>query len=86
MATAAKIRTSAEVIEISVTSTDIANKYITLPYPPFNPLKVTLDVIGGTAQKQFVDYIITSNILSWNAMGLETILSVNDGLRIVYYK
>jgi hypothetical protein len=86
VATAAKIRTSAEIIEVLLTATDISNKYITLPFAPYNPIKVTLDVIGGTAQTQFVDYQIINTTLLWNAMGLETILSVNDKLRIVYYK
>ena len=86
MATASKIRINTEVIEVTISATNIANKFITLPSQPFNPLKVTVDVIGGPAQQQFVDYIINVNTLSWNAMGLETVLSVNDRLRIVYYK
>jgi hypothetical protein len=86
VATAAKIRTSAEIIEVLLTPTDISNKYIMLPFAPFNPLKVTVDVIGGTAQTQFVDYQILGLTFAWAGMGLETILSVNDKLRIVYYK
>jgi hypothetical protein len=86
VALASRIRTSADVYEITVSALDISNKYAALPAAPYSVPKVTLDVIGGTAQTQFVDYIIVGTTLIWNAMGLETILSVNDKIRIVYYK
>lgn len=74
--------------EFTLTSTDITNKKVTLTYTPVNPNYVRLDVIGGGAQDNGVDFTVNASTkeLSWSGLGLDGILEANDVLRITYNK
>lgn len=67
---------------ISLTPTDITNKQITLSSTPVNASKTRLSIVGGVDQKYGSDFTVTGNTLSWNGLGLETILETGDTLII----
>ena len=58
----------------TVTNQDLANKFVTLSRTPAFPDKVELSVFGGIEQRPGVDFVVTGNILSWNALALEMLL------------
>lgn len=65
---------------------DVAAKQITLSYLPNTPSKVTLDVIGGSAQIYGDDYLVSGSVLTWSGLGLDDgSLIAGDRLRVVYY-
>jgi len=72
--------------EFTLTSTDITNKKVTLTYTPVNANYVRLDVIGGGAQDNGVDFSVnvTTKELSWSGLGLDGILEAGDVLRVTY--
>jgi len=74
--------------EITLTSTDITNKKVTLTYTPVNGNYVTLDVYGGGAQDNGVDFSVdtATKEVSWSTLGLDGILEAGDVLRITYSK
>jgi len=74
--------------EFTLTSTDITNKKVTLTYTPVNGNFVRLDVIGGGAQDNGVDFSVnaTTKELSWSGLGLDGILEAGDVLRVTYNK
>ena len=67
---------------IPVTATAISDKQITLPAIPVSV--VLLDVVGGTSQRQNVDFIVTGMVLSWAGLSLELLLAAGDYLSIYY--
>lgn len=69
---------------IELNSTMITNKQLTLTEIPINNNQVLLDIPSGITQAYGIDFVVMANVLSWNGMGLETILEVNDRLRVVY--
>jgi hypothetical protein len=73
-----------KVENVLLTSLDITNKQITLSQTPLNPLEVVLDIPSGITQAYGLDFIVSANVLDWDGYGLETILSQNDRLRIIY--
>jgi hypothetical protein len=83
----APIRPSGAVVTdyIEITSPILSAQQATLSGTPVFPLKTLVDVIGGIAQQYTNDFIITGNIINWASMGLGTILSVGDVLRIQYF-
>jgi len=70
------------VSNITLTPTDISNKYVVLPTTPFFPDYVTLTPAGGIEQINGVDFEIIGNQLSWDGLGLDGFLEVNDVLII----
>ncbi len=74
--------------EFTLTSTDITNKKVTLTYAPVNGDYVTLDVYGGGAQDNGVDFSVNTATkeVSWSTLGLDGILEAGDILRITYSK
>jgi len=79
-------RVSADVHEVQLSPLDIEATYLVLPGPlPVTSYKVTLDVVGLGAQAQNVDYQIIDNKVQWTALGLETLISAGDRLRLVYH-
>jgi hypothetical protein len=67
-----------------LTSGDISAKQITLVSTPVAPSLVKIDIQGGCIQIYGVDFTVTSNILSWNALGMETVISSGDYIQITY--
>lgn len=69
---------------ITLTGTDITNKYVTLTNPPLSPSKVMLDIIGGTSQEYAVDFQVSGSNLDWNGLALDGVLVVGDKFRVWY--
>lgn len=85
MAIAERKVDGATVYEVTLTTLMINSRTITLPKAPKAPEKVTLDVIGGSAQSLNTDFVVSAASIQWTAMGLETVLSVNDKVRIIFH-
>lgn len=68
----------------TLTTTDIANKYVVLGGTPSDPTSVLLDVISSTSQIYGVDYTVSGNKLSWAGLGLDGILAAGMKLRTYF--
>lgn len=67
-----------------MSSDEIANKYVDLSseHPVVNP---AVNLTEGTTQIEGVDFVMVGDKrLSWDGLGLETILEDGDGLRVIY--
>lgn len=69
---------------VELTTTDITNKFIILNFTPLVPESITVVPVGGPEQLLGIDYIITGNVLSWDSLGLDSILDNTDKLIIHY--
>lgn len=69
-------------ITVTLTQTDILNKYIVLPTIPFFPERVNVTPIEGIGQVNGIDFQVNGNILSWNGLGLDNFLEEHDVLII----
>lgn len=65
-------------------STDISNKFIILSSTPQDSSKVLLSVITGIDQDNGTDYSVTGTTLSWNALGLDSLLEAGMKLVVTY--
>lgn len=75
---------------LTLSGTDITNKYIDLAHAPQNGTFTLVDVIGGGAQIYTVDFTVIAggsgnNRLNWNGLGMDTVLISGSILRVVYY-
>jgi len=69
----------------SLSSTDIANKYILLPGTPADPSSVLVDVLSGGGPAVYgQDYVVIGNQLNWSGLGLDNVLDPTDNIRIFY--
>lgn len=85
MALATKIKTSADIYVILLTPSDVSSGFIFLPgVLPADQNRILVDVIALGPQVLNVDYIIIGNRLDWNALGMQTVLSAGDRLRIMF--
>jgi hypothetical protein len=73
-----------EVEYVTLSGTDIANKYITLAHEPYSDSKTVLDVIGGPSQAYGTDFTVSGTIFSWAGLSLDGVLEAGDKLRITY--
>ena len=74
-----------EVEYFTLTSTDITNKYVTLSDIPTAHKTVIVDSDGAGTQILGPDYIVSSsNIITWDGLGMEAQNNENDTLRISY--
>jgi hypothetical protein len=69
---------------ITLTSTDILNKEITLSKTPAQADMTIWDIISGSAQVYSDDFTVTGNALSWDGKDPETFLQAGDTCRILY--
>lgn len=67
-----------------LTATEETNKQLVLTQTPTSPDNVTMDISGGTSQAFGDDFTVIGNIVSWNGLTLETVLTENDVIRIIY--
>jgi hypothetical protein len=67
-----------------ITAGEISAKQLTLASAPATPSLVKVDIAGGCVQVNGIDFTVTSDNLSWNALGMETVISVNDYIQITY--
>lgn len=68
--------------KIQLTQQHIDDKKVILPITPVTPEEVALKPVGGIEQVNGTDYEIIGNILSWQDLGLDNFLEVNDVLII----
>ena len=64
--------------------TDISNKYVLLSDIPSTPSDTILNVVGGIVQDYGNDYEVSMNVLTWDGLGLESILSVGDKIIVQF--
>lgn len=74
---------------ITLTSTEISNKYVDLDQTPKTNTAVMVFPVGGIAQEYTADYTVISNgsavkRLNWNGLGLEALLESGDKLIVEY--
>lgn len=74
--------TGVTVSTITLTPTDITNKYVVLSNTPYLPSSVTVIPAGGIEQVNGIDFEVIGNQLSWSGKGLDGFLEVNDVLII----
>lgn len=75
---------SYSVNRVTLNSTDILNKYVTLTGIPTTPSDTILNIVGGVIQEYTADYTVIGNQLSWNALGLEALLASGDILLVQF--
>lgn len=69
-------------LTVCLNAAQIAAKQITLPSVPQS--EVQMQVVGGTAQKQNIDFFVNSQSLGWDGLALELLLEQGDYLSISY--
>lgn len=74
---------------LTLSGTDIANKYIDLSQTPKDATAVEVCPVGGIPQEYTVDFTVITDgsavkRLNWNSLGLESVLSATDKLIISY--
>lgn len=73
-------RTGFRLYTITLTAQNISDKFAVLPYTPVLPNEVIIVPAGGIQQLNGIDYEVSGNILSWETLGLDGVLEVNDVL------
>lgn len=77
-----------KVERFTLSAGDITNKYVVLTDAPTNKPNTRLVVIEGIEQDYSVDFQVTADDsnkrLSWDSLGLESILQSGDKLVIAY--
>ena len=68
----------------TLTGADITNKTVTLSQTPTTLALTRLIVITGLEQDYGTDFTVSGTTLSWNGLGLESLLASGDKLVIVY--
>jgi hypothetical protein len=68
----------------TLNATEITNKELILQQTPVLPTEVMLDVTGGGGQFYGDSFTVSSDVLSWDSLALDGLLSVGDKLRINY--
>ena len=82
--------TSGHTMDIILSATDISNKYIDLESVPLAPTLVRVTVVGGIEQDFPVDFVLVMDgmselkRLSWDGLGLEQLLEIDDELIVEY--
>ena len=70
-------------------STNISNKYVDLAMVPIAPSNIRFIVMEGIEQRYSTDFILildgSSQLkrVSWNGLGLESLLAINDEIIII---
>lgn len=72
----------------TITGADITNKGLTLAYTPTDSARILIDLQGGSRQFPGLDYSVGSpdpdDFLSWDGLGLESIIQSGDKVLITY--
>jgi hypothetical protein len=64
---------------------NIDNKSIVLSKEPNNSSDIVFFPEGGIAQRNNIDFNVSTNVLSWDGFGLDGFLEVDDVVNITYY-
>lgn len=70
--------------KFTLSSGQISAKQLTLSSIPSSPSTSVVLVEGGPNQLFTTDYTISGNVLSWNGLGLESLLAAGEQLQIIY--
>jgi len=76
-----------QVVQYTLTSTDITNKYVVLPSTPSDPTSVVLIIRGAPGMAYGLDYQMDASYpdhLTWDTLGLDGILVAGDVLTVIY--
>jgi hypothetical protein len=68
-----------------LTQENIDSKSITLLKEPSNSNDIVFFPEGGIRQRNSIDFNVTENILSWDGLGLDGFMEVDDVVNITYY-
>jgi hypothetical protein len=72
-------------IEIrNLTQNEIDNKQIALSEIPSDPMAVVVTPQGGPAQINTIDFEVVGSIVTWDNLGLDNFLELNEVLVIQY--
>ena len=71
--------------DIAVSPLMLATKSLTLQYDPIDA-SVELSIYKGILQERNVDYVLTGQTITWDSLGLETLLELGDTLHLTYFR
>jgi hypothetical protein len=69
---------------ITLTSTNITNKYVDLAQTPVDASAIMVTPVGGILQEYNIDYSVSGNRISWSSLGLDGLLAAGDKLIVNY--
>lgn len=70
--------------KFTLNATDISNKTVTLSQAPTTASDTRAVVINGIEQEYGADFTVSGTTLSWNGLGLESLLADGDRLIVVF--
>jgi hypothetical protein len=70
--------------EYILTGSDLSAGQMTLPETPPISSDVSVNIYGGCAQANGIDFTVSGNILSWSGLGMATVVSAGDILIIEF--
>jgi hypothetical protein len=75
-----------EVEYFTLSSSDSANRFITLAGVPVSPNNVAMDLIGGTAQALIGDFGVDSTKVKWDSTDYRLFneIMAGDRVRVIY--
>lgn len=73
--------------QITLTSTHVGNKYVTLAYTPLGTSDISLTIAQGGIQFYNLDFVLVNgNQLSWAGKGLDGVLVSGDTMIVTYVR
>jgi hypothetical protein len=69
---------------VTLNQNNIDNKSLTLATPPSNPNSIILTPEGGPPQRVGIDFEVVGTVISWDNLGLDSFLEVNETVIIQY--
>jgi len=69
----------------TITSTDIAHKYFTLPHTPDNGNLVHMVIEGAPSLVNGSSFVVVGNKISWNGYELDGLIEAGDKVYVRYY-
>jgi hypothetical protein len=69
-------------VSVLITAAHVAAQSITLPSAPQG--EVFVSVVGGTDQREDVDFTVNANVLSWHGLAMDLLVEAGDYLSIFY--
>ena len=74
-----------QVVEyVTLTSSMVSSRSVTLMHTPVSSQLVALDIIGGGPQEYSQDYTVSGKSLSWSGKALDGTLAVGERIRVIY--
>lgn len=70
-------------LTLALDAAQVAAEQVVLPTVPLS--EVLVSIVGGTTQKQNIDFTVSGAVLSWSGLSLELLLAVGDCLSISYF-